>query len=212
MKKFFTWALAVLFLIVAIWFSIWIVIKMFSWFSEAKADVKLSIVSAVLTALAAIITVLIAKKKEKEADFSRAQYQDKLKTYQHFVENVIAKFFLNPHQNFKNEKDKKQYEDKKIDTQIKGIQEFISNAILWGDGAVIHETSCWLKILRNTDSPDIIAAMKQIEPILKTIREDLGHSNKKIEDGDILRLFIADYDETLAKGRLTKENNDSGDK
>lgn len=212
MKKFFTWASAILLLIGVIWLTCWIFIKIFSCFSEAKTDVKLSIVSTALTALAAIVTVLIAKKKEKEADFRRAQYQDKLKTYQHFVENVIAKLFLNSQQNFKNEKEKKQYEEKKTATQIKGIQEFISNAILWGDGAVIHETSHWLKILRNTDTPDVVAAMQQIEPVLKTIREDLGHSNKKIEDGDILRLFISDYDETLAKGRLEKEdgNSDTG--
>ena len=208
MQKFFTWlgggiaigSLAVLG---------WIVIKMFSWFSEAKADVKLSIVSAALTALAAIVTVLIAKKKEKEADFQRAQYQDKLSTYQQFVENVIAKLFLNDPQKFKNEKEKKQFEEKKLATQIRGIQDFTKNAILWGDGSVIHETSLWLNIIRNQDSPDVIAAMKQIEPVLKAIREDLGHSNKKIAEGDILRLFIVDYDETLAKGRLTKEDDNS---
>ena len=208
MQKFFTW-LGVGIAVGCIAFLAWLVIKMFSWFSEAKADVKLSIVSAVLTALAAIITVLIAKKKEKEADFQRAQYQDKLSTYLSFVENVIAKFFLPPISKFKSEKEKKQYEEEKLATQIRGIQDFTKNAILWGDGSVIHETSRWLEILRNQNSPDVIAAMKQIEPVLKAIREDLGHSNKKIEEGDILRLFIVDYDETIAKGRLTKEDNGS---
>ena len=208
MQKFFTWLGGVI-AIGSLAVLGWIVIKMFSWFSEAKADVKLSIVSAALTALAAIVTVLIAKKKEKEADFQRAQYQDKLSTYQQFVENVIAKLFLNAPQKFKNEKEKKQFEEKKLATQIRGIQDFTKNAILWGDGSVIHETSLWLNIIRNQDSPDVIAAMKQIEPVLKAIREDLGHSNKKIAEGDILRLFIVDYDETLAKGRLTKEDDNS---
>ena len=208
MQKFFTW-LGVGIAVGCIAFLAWLVIKMFSWFSEAKADVKLSIVSAVLTALAAIITVLIAKKKEKEADFQRAQYQDKLSTYLSFVENVIAKFFLSPISKFKSEKEKKQYEEEKLATQIRGIQDFTKNAILWGDGSVIHETSRWLEILRNQNPPDVIAAMKQIEPVLKAIREDLGHSNKKIEEGDILRLFIVDYDETIAKSRLTKEDNGS---
>lgn len=208
MQKFFTW-LGVGIAIGCLGVLGWIVIKMFSWFTEAKADVKLSVVSAVLTALAAIVTVLIAKKKEKEADFRRAQYQEKLGTYQNFVRDVIAKFFLPTPQNLKNEKEKKQYDEKKIASQIKGIQDFIPNVILWGDGAVIHETSCWMRFLRNQGSPDVINAMKQIEPVLKAIREDLGHSNKKIEEGDILRLFIVDYDETLAKGRLTKEDNKS---
>ena len=208
MQKFFTW-LGVGIAVGSIWLFGQLVVKMFSWFTEAKADVKLSVVSAVLTALAAIITVLIAKKKEKEADFQRAQYQDKLSTYQQFVENVIAKLFLNDPQKFKNEKEKKQFEEKKLATQIRGIQDFTKNAILWGDGSVIHETSLWLSIIRNQDSPDVIAAMKQIEPVLKAIREDLGHSNKKIAEGDILRLFIVDYDETLAKGRLTKEDDNS---
>lgn len=209
MKKFFTWASAILLFIGLIWFTCWIVIKMFSWFSEAKADVKLSIVSATLTALAAIVAVLIAKKKEKEADFWRAQYPAKLEIYQNFVNNLIAKLFLPNQMTFKNNSEKKKYEEQNSKDQIAAIQDFISKVILWGDSNVIHETSCWLKILRNTDKPDVIAAMKQIEPVLKTIREDLGHSNKKIEDGDILRLFISDYDETLAEGRLTKENNNS---
>lgn len=208
MQKFFTW-LGVGIAIGSFGVLGWIAIKMFFWFSDAKADVKLSIVSAALTALAAIVTVLIAKKKEKEADFRRAQYQEKLKTYQNFVNNLIAKLFLPNKKTFKNNSEKKKYEEQKSKDQIAAIQDFISKVILWGDGNVIHETSRWLKILRNTDNPDVIAAMKQIEPVLKTIREDLGHSNKKIDDGDILRLFISDYDETLAKGRLTKENNNS---
>ena len=205
MQKFFTW-LGIGMAIGSLGVLGWLIIKMFFWFSEAKVDVKLSVVSAALTALAAIVTVLIAKKKEKEADFRRAQYQEKLGTYQNFVRDVIAKFFLPTPQNLKNEKEIKQYEEKKAASQIKGIQDFIPNVILWGDGAVIHETSCWIKFLRKQGSPDVITAMKQIEPVLKAIREDLGHSNKKIEEGDILRLFIVDYDETLAKGRLTKED------
>ena len=208
MQKFFTW-FGVGIAIGCLGGLGWIAIKIFFLFSEAKADVKVSIVSAALTAFAAIVTVLIAKKKEKEADFRRAQYQEKLKTYQNFVENVIAKLFLPNQMTFKNNSEKKKYEEQKSKDQILSIQDFISKVILWGDGNVIHETSHWLKILRNTDKPDVIAAMKQIEPLLKTIREDLGHSNKKIEDGDILSLFIVDYDETLAKGRLTKEDNNS---
>ena len=78
-----------------------------------KKKIVLSVVSAALTALAAIVTVLIAKKKEKEADFRRAQYQEKLGTYQNFVRDVIAKFFLPTPQNLKNEKEIKQYEEKK---------------------------------------------------------------------------------------------------
>ena len=206
MKKIFTWTSAILLFIGVILLVCWVVIKMFSWFSDAKADVKLSIVSAALTALAAIVTVLIAKKKEKEADFWRAQYSAKLEIYQNFVNNLIAKLFLQNQITFKNNSEKKKYEEQKSKDQIAAIQDFISKVVLWGDGNVIHETSRWLKILRNTDKPDVIAAMKQIEPVLKTIREDLGHSNKKIEEGDILRLFLVDYDETLAKGRLTKED------
>ena len=108
MQKILTW-IGVVIALGSIWLFGQLVVKMFSWFTEAKADVKLSVVSAVLTALAAVITVLIAKKKEKEADFQRAQYQDKLSTYQQFVENVIAKLFLNAPQKFKNEKEQKQF-------------------------------------------------------------------------------------------------------
>lgn len=208
LQKFFTWIGAVL-AIGCIGGFVWLVIKMFNWFSEAKADVKLSIASAVLTAFVTIVAVLIAKKKEKEADFWRAQYSTKLEIYQNFVNNLIVKLFLPERHNFKNDVEKKKYEEQKNKDQIAAIQDFIAKVILWGNGSVIHETSIWLKILRNQDNPNVIAAMQQIEPVLRTIREDLGHSNKKIEEGDILRLFIVDYDETLAKGRLTKEDNGS---
>ena len=73
--------------------------------------------------------------------------------------------------------------------------------ILWGSDEVIHSTSIWMFHLRtqNGDTDKIHASIQEMEELLKLIRKDLGHSNKKIQTGDILRMFINDYDETIGK-------------
>jgi hypothetical protein len=39
--------------------------------------------------------------------------------------------------------------------------------------------------------------MLDFEKLLFAIRKDLGHSNKGLEDGDLLRPFLTDVDEAL---------------
>ena len=46
--------------------------------------------------------------------------------------------------------------------------------------------------------------MFQTEKIFYAIRHDLGHKNKNLERGDILRLFINDIDEVLEKIKDSK--------
>ena len=64
--------------------------------------------------------------------------------------------------------------------------EFTAELIVWGSPKVIRERS---QLKRCGNQPRILIMM---DAILRAIREDLGHSNRGIERGDLIGLFLTD--------------------
>ena len=162
-------------------------------FLSASTNIKVAVISFIGTAFVSVITIVISKHIEKEADFRRAQYQSKLETYQLFLDDIFANIFL-PSNGKNND-----HQEKKFQKQIEAIKKFITKVTLWGSDEVIHATSLWLLHLRTqgNDKEKMHASLREMEELFRAIRKDLGHSNKKIQTGDILRMFIIDYDETV---------------
>ena len=163
-------------------------------FLAANINIKVAVISFIGTAIVSVVTIVISKHIEKEADFRRAQYQEKLKTYQIFVDDIFASTFLDS-----SAKNNNTSQERKLQKQSEAVKKFIKNVILWGNDEVIHAASLWFIHVRAQGSDDkkIHASIQEMEELLMTIRKDLGHSNKKIQKGDILRLFITDYDTTI---------------
>lgn len=44
-----------------------------------------------------------------------------------------------------------------------------------------------------------VESMFQLEELLKEIRKDLGHTNRGLQKGDILRLVVNDIDDYIGK-------------
>lgn len=194
----FTIALFLLACIVYIfWWLIAFLLKFPTLFLSASTDIKVSLIGLFGTAFVSILTIVISKHIEKETDFRRAQYQSKLATYQNFLDNVIAKTLL------ENEKMKNKAHPKTNETEedqlLKAMKDFIKDVMLWGSDEVVHSASLWLNHLRKQENSvqEILPLVCELEELIKIIRKDLGHSNRKICKGDILRLFIKDYDETI---------------
>lgn len=169
-------------------------------FLAASTNIKVAVISFIGTTIVSVLTIVISKHIEKEADFRRAQYQSKLETYQRFLDDVLASTLLNSSDNNAKSNTSKQ-EKIKSQKQIEAIRNFIKDVVLWGSDEVIHSTSLWLLHLRTQGSNEekIHASIQEMEDLLKVIRKDLGHSNKRMQKGDILRMFINDYDETIGK-------------
>ena len=203
-KKKVSYIIAFIFLALIIYcligFFVFLFFKFPKLFLSAGTNIKVAVISFIGTAIVSVLTIVISKHIEKEADFRRAQYQSKLETYKKFLDDFLATTLLDTAENnLKSNKDKQ--ESIKLQKQMDAIRCFIKNVILWGSDEVIHSTSIWMFHLRtqNGDTDKIHASIQEMEELLKLIRKDLGHSNKKIQTGDILRMFINDYDETIGK-------------
>lgn len=184
------------------WFLFFLVFKFPKLFLSASTNIKVSVVSFIGTAIVSVLTIVISKHIEKEADFRRAQYQSKLETYKKFLDD-LANMLLNSSGNDLKGNGGKS-EKIKLQKQMDAISNFIKNVVLWGSDEVIHSTSLWFSHMRTqgSDEEKIHASIQELEEVLKVMRKDLGHSNKKLRKGDILRMFINDYDETIAKDNI----------
>jgi hypothetical protein len=71
--------------------------------------------------------------------------------------------------------------------------------ILWGNPAVIH---AWLGLRQAGVSaiggPTTTEPVRLFEQFLRAAREDIGISNKNLSQGNLLRLYINDWDEAVA--------------
>jgi hypothetical protein len=62
---------------------------------------------------------------------------------------------------------------------------------VWGADSVIKEWSAFKSLHEGTNSPPALTLIA-IERILYAIRDDMGHKNKGLGQGDLLAIFIND--------------------
>jgi hypothetical protein len=81
--------------------------------------------------------------------------------------------------------------------QIEFMKKFTETVLLWGSNEVIKEWSLFrMNIINSSQSSNNLFLL---ENVLIAIRKDLGHKSTGIKKGDILRLFVNDIDDFLAK-------------
>ena len=84
------------------------------------------------------------------------------------------------------------------------LAQFTREVILWGSDGVLREYSQFMQAARGVEGmAHGQEAVFSFEKSLLEMRKDLGHTNRGIKQGDILRLFVTDIDSVLAerKGR-----------
>jgi hypothetical protein len=84
---------------------------------------------------------------------------------------------------------------------VKYMSKFTESLILWGSEEVITSYRTFRKVFMNRtlNSSLTLEEINILENLLLTIRKDMGHNNKNLQQGDILSLFINDIDEVLIK-------------
>jgi hypothetical protein len=89
------------------------------------------------------------------------------------------------------------------------MAQFNNDLLLWGSPKVI---TAWIEINRQTEAgleTDTQATMLQRD-LLRAIRKDFGHSDKKLDDRDLMRLLVNDIDEHFDPGLAPKKQSRSG--
>lgn len=81
----------------------------------------------------------------------------------------------------------------------RGLQKFFERhtpeLIIWGSPPMLRAYGEFRSAGNDPDRSDPRRPLFVFESLLLAIREDLGHSNDGLEQGDLLRLFITDFDQ-----------------
>ena len=89
------------------------------------------------------------------------------------------------------------YEDPKL---IESFVQFTEKLIIWGGSEVIKAWQEFRTHPFDTANPTtVLDGFRKFEEFVFALRKDIGNENNKLAPGDLLRLFINDYDQYLSK-------------
>jgi hypothetical protein len=83
---------------------------------------------------------------------------------------------------------------------VRRLQEFTREALLWSSTSVIKQ----FEKFKDTASGDPYTGMIEMDGLMRQMRTDLGHSNRGLAEGELLKLFLKDpgeLDRILAERR-----------
>jgi hypothetical protein len=136
------------------------------------------------TVIAAVIAIVIGRSYDRKLEIESKQREKKIEIYESFLEVWFNKL-MNESKNVK--------KNEIIDEEFLAyIGTFASKLILWGSENVINSYNSFRYTSLNTELHSNKTILQKFEELLLEIRKEIGHTNKKLEDNDLLRLFIND--------------------
>jgi hypothetical protein len=160
----------------------WALYAMISVILTFPSDVLNNIVTVTLPVIGALITVTVQNRYAKKKDIEQKQRNEKTSTYNNFLKEWFRVL---------------REKDENKDLNLEFMYEFTGIIILWGSEETITEFREFRKVSRNSSSSRL-DIMLQFEKVLRSMRKEMGSSNKDLGDGDLLRLFINDVDGMLS--------------
>jgi len=185
--------LALVFIVLIVGLAIWLSWKMVQGIFSAK--VLSALVAGVITIVGSAATIAYGKIQEKKKDIEQQLRVKKIPVYENFLQLCFRCMAA--------VKDGEVSESKApLDSEFR---DFIQTMIVWASDDVMLAFSKWLQICRSPSDSETGALEKAValEQLLLVIRKDLGHENKNLGQGDILRLIVNDLDQHAA---LEEEN------
>jgi hypothetical protein len=163
--------------------------------NNLKPEVSVAIVAGCFTVFVSISSVLISKNYERKQQILRDQHSKKVAIYESFIELWFEILFADKIGK------KTVLTDEKI--FITKFMPIVTQMIPWASDDVIKSFVEFRdSSINDIDSSDkkhsvSIKVFHKFESLLLNIRKDLGHSCKNIKSGDLIRIFINDYDKVL---------------
>lgn len=151
-------------------------------------DLAKAIVAAAATLIASVVALAGSKAYEARSNIRRELRERKTPVYEDIVKTLFQAMFAGTIFN-------KQIPEKELKRFFAVTTERLT---IWGsDDLLLAWGDFKTRMARNPENPTFL-----LEDLLLAIRKDLGHRNRGLERGSILRLFITDVGEHLAKDAL----------
>lgn len=156
-------------------------------FQGLNREVAAAIVAALGTAVVTLLSVLATRVFERRGAVERAQQERRIPVYEEFVSGLLQFFG-------------KTIQEPEVDHSAdvtKLMAAFTEKVIIWGSDDVVQLWGRYQYQIRAAQTDEQRAEMTfMLEQLLLGLRRDLGHANKKLGRGDLLKTFITDIQAT----------------
>lgn len=163
-----------------------------------------TITVAIITGFLSIVAIIVQRVWEKRYNKEQELRNKKLPVYQKMINEFSLFFYNDPSLKTKEEQEK--FQENKINKLVKFVADNNGELITWASDEVLKEWSLYRKIALSKEDQGM-KLMFQTEKLFYAIRKDLGHKNKNLLTGDILRFFVNDIDEVMEKTNKNIDKN-----
>lgn len=171
-----------------IWASFRGIVTLARYLQSVDSDLAVAIIAASATALVSIATVTISKAYERRQAIQQELRVRKTPVYESIVTTLYQVMFASMlNEDALSEDELKRFFAKTTD-----------QLTIWGSDSVLAEWGTFKTQSGSGDNP--MRAVFMFEDFLLAVRRDLGHKNKGLQRGSILKLFVTDIDEYLPGG------------
>jgi hypothetical protein len=161
--------------------------------NSVDSDLGKAFITGGVTVFIAVVSLVIGKIWEQKIKINADIREQKIPMYEKQISIFFSIIFA------------EKYGDKKpTENEIgKAFQDFTEKLIIWGSAEVIQ---AWIEFrVYDWQNSNSIEGFLKVENLLKAIRKDLGNSNYQLKNGDILKLFINDFNPELLPNNSSSE-------
>lgn len=185
MKKYFSLLIGFLILGAIFYVSKILMITLLSYISSLNSEVAVSIIAAAATVIVSVISIVLGKIYEVKYQVRQDIRQKKIPIYEELI-NFMQRTFANERLKVKPSEEE----------LWKFFLEWQQKLMIWGSDAVLTDWIKWRRVTSKLNGGT--ESVFLYEQLVFKIRQDLGHKNKNLKQGDVLSLFINDIDQYLS--------------
>jgi hypothetical protein len=151
-----------------------------AWLIVRGVEKDPALVGSLLTAASAVVAVSVSRTMEKKAELRQVHREHMAPLYAELLERVRTV----------------DQDEAEAEAFWRGLS---SRLILYGPPSVIKAQLTLSRYLGQMGSPLVPnrEMMELLERLYRAMRADLGHDDKGLDEGDLLRLYITDIDEVI---------------
>ena len=178
--------------------------------TKASPQLSSALVGTAGLVFVAVIANFLAKIYEQRQRIQEEQRAKKVAVYEEFMEFWV-KLLTSGSDEDDEDEDEKGANDPETQAEIQRyLREFTHKLVAWGSEPFIREYVVFKDLLQS----DVDRGLLHFEKVLLEIRRDIGYKNKKLNRGDLLKVFLErpGIDALIASEEQTPEASGDDDK